>query len=204
MKKNLLSTEDLAKSFELLKQGKSCAISENISISLINKNDFNDIVTMLNSAKVNKYLFYAPATAEVFEGFFTPLIKDAEQSILKKEWPNAAGIVIRDHEHNFIGNAGLIQNPFLVGNFEIGYHISEKAWGKGVATLVSDFLTNIAFSHLGAYKISADCYAKNIGSIKVLEKSGYKNEGCLKEYYNKEDDKMIFGITKAQFLDSKK
>lgn len=184
--------------FESLKQGKSYKLSEQYNISLIRQEDFTDIVTMLNTDSVNKYLFYAPAPSELFEMFFNPMIEEAQESMSKNEWPSSAGLVIRDNENNFIGNAGLAQAPFLEGNYEMGFHIIEAAWGKGLATLIAGFMTTLAFDHLSAYKLTADCYGGNTGSVKVLEKIGFKQEGNLVDYY-KTDDKLFFGLTKSQF-----
>jgi len=187
--------------YEPLINGKSAPLSDKLNISLIKQEDFNEIVKMLNTDRVNKYLFYAPSPPEVFEMFFNPMIEDTKQALSDKKWPNSAGLVIRDSSHNFVGNAGMSQNPFLSGNYEMGFHLAESSWRKGIATLIAEFITELAFNHLQAYKLSADCYAQNLGSVKVLEKAGFSQEGCLIDYYNNEDDKLIFGITKQQFSD---
>jgi hypothetical protein len=60
----------LENSFVALKRGESTKVSEGLKVRLIQKDDFNPLVEMLNNPACNKYLFYAPAPAEAFEGFF--------------------------------------------------------------------------------------------------------------------------------------
>lgn len=202
MKTKLKNKFNSEKAVKILKNGKAYEITKNLSVAFITKYDFNDIVKMLNNAKVNKYLYFAPAPTEAFESFFYPIIEEIEQAVRKKEWPNSATIIIRDRLNNYMGMGALIQNPFLPGNFEIGFQLPEIAWGKGISTLISTFLTNIAFRQLEAYKITADCYGKNKGSIKVLEKTGYTKEGDLTDYFinkNEKDSKLFFGMTETQF-----
>jgi RimJ/RimL family protein N-acetyltransferase len=78
------------------------------------------------------------------------MIEAAVVAIDKNEWPDAACLILEDEEGQFLGNIGLVQNPFLVGNLEIGFHIVAAAWGKGIATVIAKFVSDIAFSHLNA------------------------------------------------------
>ena len=192
---------DLKNSFETLKRGESTKISEGVHARLIKKEDFSHLVEMLNNPSMNKYLFYAPAPAEAFEGFFNPMIEAAAVAIEKNEWPDAACLILVDNDGHFLGNIGLVQNPFLEGNLEVGFHIIESVWGKGTATAITKFVCAIAFSQLNAYKLCADCYGGNTGSIKVLEKAGFTKEGNQKAYYV-DDDKLLFGLTKEDYSSS--
>ncbi len=191
-----------SKSYNHLLKGGIFNLSEGLEVSLLTKDDFNDIVKMLSDNNVNKYLYFAPAPPEVYGMFFNPLIEEIEQSISENKWSNSPVFVARDNNGNFEGMIGLTVTPFLDGNYEVGYQLPESSWGKGIATKLSKFAFNIAFNELGAYKVGADCYAGNIGSIKVLEKVGMKKEGNLKNYYkieDKFDNKLFFGITKDEY-----
>lgn len=192
------------KLYSSLIKGNSTQLSESLFISLLSKDDFEDIAKMLSNKNVNKYLFFAPAPPEVYGMFFNPLIEEIEQSISENKWSNSPVFIVRNNNDDFMGMIGLTVTPFLDGNFEIGYQLPESAWGKGIATKLSEFALKIAFQELGAYRVGADCYAENIGSIKVLKKVGLKKEGTLKKYYTTEegfDDKLLFGITKGEYSD---
>ena len=190
------------KLYSSLIKGNSIQLSESLFISLLTDTDFNDIVKMLSNKNVNKYLFFAPAPPEVYGMFFNPLIEEIKQSISENKWSSSPVFIVRNDNGDFMGMIGLTVTPFLDGNFEIGYQLPESSWKKGIATKLSEFALEIAFDTLEAYRVGADCYAGNIGSIKVLEKVGLKKEGSLKNYYTIEDgfdDKLLFGITRDEY-----
>lgn len=188
--------------YSSLIKGEASQLSDDLFIKLLAKSDFDDIVKMLSNINVNRYLFFAPAPPVVYGMFFNPLIEEIEQSILENKWSSSPVFVVRNNDGNFAGMIGITVTPFLDGNFEIGYQLPELAWGRGIATKLSKFALKIAFKELGAYRVGADCYSNNLGSIKVLEKVGLNKEGILKHYYKIEDefdDKLLFGITKTDY-----
>lgn len=63
---------------------------------------------------------------------------------------------------------------------EIGYWIGEPFWNKGIATKAVELITGYAFNELGLIRIYTGIFEHNIGSMKVLEKNGYKME-CVFE-----------------------
>lgn len=184
------------------KSGKSIEFSPGFSLSLIQQGDFNDIVTMLEDPKVTEYLFFAPAPEEIYHAYFDSIIKNTAQAIEKSAWPDNITGIIRDKDGTFMGMCGLHVVMFLDGNYEVGFQLSEHAWGKGLATSSCRFMLSIAFELLGAHKVVADCYRANVGSYKALSKSGLVEEGCQNHYYKINqgyDDRLLYGITKAQF-----
>ncbi|MEZ8092973.1 GNAT family N-acetyltransferase [Photobacterium swingsii] len=190
-------------SISALKQGQPVALTPTLNISLITLNDLPDIINMLGNPAVSEFLFFAPAPVEVYEGFFGPIITNTEKAIAVGEWPEHLTIVIRDTSGAYMGMAGLPSVMFLEGNFEVGYQLAEHAWGQGIATQAALYLTSLAFNELGAHKVTADCYASNIGSYKTLEKCGFNREGSQKNYYKVENgfvDRLHYGMTKTDFI----
>lgn len=68
---------------------------------------------------------------------------------------------------------------------EIAFLIGEPScWGKGLGSLaVSIVAERVAFDELGVRKLYAGAYSGNIGSRRVLEKSGFQLEAVLKAQY---------------------
>ncbi|WP_165872220.1 GNAT family N-acetyltransferase [Tenacibaculum sp. M341] len=58
-------------------------------------------------------------------------------------------------------------------NAEIGYFISKKFWGKGLATKAVKKMTEYAFENFDIVRIVAGVFDFNKSSMKVLEKNGY-------------------------------
>ncbi len=63
---------------------------------------------------------------------------------------------------------------------EIGYWLGEQFWGRGIATAAVIALTDYAFANLNLTRVFALPFARNNGSIRVLQKAGYTLEGCLR------------------------
>lgn len=91
---------------------------------------------------------------------------------------------------------GIFASGQHIGNIKIGpinprhrvadvsYFIGERsAWGKGFATEAIGRVSRYGFEDLGLNKLSAGCYAPNIGSARALEKVGYKLEGVRRSHY---------------------
>jgi RimJ/RimL family protein N-acetyltransferase len=64
--------------------------------------------------------------------------------------------------------------------------LSEDFWGKGITTEAVNCLTRHIFENTDPSRIVARVFSNNIGSIRVLEKAGYKQEGYFKSAIVKE------------------
>lgn len=63
----------------------------------------------------------------------------------------------------------------------IGYSLDERFTNKGLATEMVERLTQFGFEELLLHRIEAYVSPENIGSYRVLEKSGFEREGLLKQ-----------------------
>jgi len=82
------------------------------------------------------------------------------------------------HDGTLIGTINLFQvlRGALQGAF-IGYFLDKKHNGKGYTTEAVKLLVGYAFNELKLHRIEAGVMPHNIGSIRVLEKSGFHKEG---------------------------
>lgn len=78
-----------------------------------------------------------------------------------------------------VGCVGL--SDVEVHKAEVGYWLGEPFWGQGITTQALRLLTRYAFNELGLRRVFAHAFTFNTGSIRVLEKAGYKYEGCLRK-----------------------
>ena len=84
----------------------------------------------------------------------------------------------------------------------IGYCLNKAYWNKGYATESTQALLEFGFTRLKLHKISALCDPENIGSNRVLEKSGMKLEGHLKENFavrGRWTDEMLYSILEREW-----
>ena len=72
----------------------------------------------------------------------------------------------------------------------IRFWISKDYWGEGIATKAVKEICNYCFNKMKLKRVDAYVFKHNLGSINVLEKSGFHREGLLK-YFDKKADKLI-------------
>ena len=63
---------------------------------------------------------------------------------------------------------------------EMGYYIAEEYWGKGIMTDAVKQICEYVFKNSDILRIYAEPFAYNIGSCRVLEKTGFQYEGTLR------------------------
>ena len=64
---------------------------------------------------------------------------------------------------------------------EIAYWLGEPFWGKGIMSHAVQQLCETAFEQYDIVRISAEPYAYNVGSRRVLEHAGFTLEGIMKK-----------------------
>jgi [ribosomal protein S5]-alanine N-acetyltransferase len=101
------------------------------------------------------------------------------------------------------GSIGIVTKTDIYRkNFEIGYFLSEKFWGKGIATKAIKAATSYAFRDFDIVRIYAEPFSDNAGSRKVLEKAGFKLEATLKRNVIKNGiikDSCIYSVLREDF-----
>jgi [ribosomal protein S5]-alanine N-acetyltransferase len=71
---------------------------------------------------------------------------------------------------------GIFQNAYL------GYSVAENWNGRGLATEAVRVVMDFAFGDLGLHRVQAAVMPRNAGSIRVLEKNGFREEGYAVGY----------------------
>lgn len=103
---------------------------------------------------------------------------------------------------NKLGNIGLKIVNQKAKIAEVGFMIKQSAQGRGFACEALGLVKDHAFNVLNLNKLIAICSVHNIGSYKLLEKFGFKREGCLQKNAvidNKFVDDYIYGYVNSDF-----
>lgn len=85
---------------------------------------------------------------------------------------------------------------------ELGYVLSNEYWNQGIMTEVVNRIIEYAFKDLELVRVEAKCHPENVGSARVMEKSGMKFEGILRKYlWSKEElqDVKLYSIIRDEF-----
>lgn len=86
----------------------------------------------------------------------------------------------------------------------IGYWVAADRAGGGVATAAVALLTDHAFRDAGLHRLEATVRPENAASIRVLTKSGYREEGLFKRYLDVAGqwrDHLCFALTSEEVPD---
>ena len=83
----------------------------------------------------------------------------------------------------------------------LGYWIGQPHSGQGVATAAVQGVVGYAFDKLKLHRLEAACLPSNHGSRRVLEKSGFRNEGRARAYLKINGewaDHLLFGLVEDE------
>ncbi|MDN7243675.1 GNAT family protein [Planococcus sp. N028] len=95
---------------------------------------------------------------------------------------------------------GIKRLPFL--SALVGYSVDEAYIGKGIATEAVRLMVAFGFEQLRLHRLEAYVSPQNLGSIRVLQKSGFQNEGLLREFLHINgvwEDHFHFAMLESEF-----
>ena len=102
---------------------------------------------------------------------------------------------------NLIGGVELAPIDWKNKNAELGYWLAEKFWGRGLTTEAVRLIVRFGFQQLKLHRIYAQAYEPNRGSIRVLEKCGFKKEGCQRQSlyrFKQWHNSLTFGLLRSE------
>ena len=105
-------------------------------------------------------------------------------------------------DNTIIGHCGFFDIDKFNCCAEISYCLKSGTWGQGIMTEAVDAMLRFGFEDYGFNRIVAKVMTDNIGSIKVLQKLGFVQEGVLRESLYKNGqyhDLICFSILKSEY-----
>ncbi|WP_241295576.1 GNAT family N-acetyltransferase [Burkholderia stabilis] len=80
------------------------------------------------------------------------------------------------------GTIGLHTVSTVNRSAEIAYDLAPSHWGRGIASALCASVTAWAFAEGGFMRLQGVVLTSNAGSVRVLQKCGYRYEGLLRAY----------------------
>lgn len=167
----------------------------NLSLRPIRSSDAELILKYANNKKLADNLrdyFPHPYTIEDAHAYIKMI---SEQEVLSNfvmaiddEFAGMVGLILQGDVYRFTG--------------ELGYWLGEPYWGQGITTKAVKLLTEYAFTELNLKKVIACVFGFNQGSIRVMEKAGYRREGVIQDAVFKKNkfwEEVRFGISNPDF-----
>ncbi|KAH0634125.1 hypothetical protein KY284_036911 [Solanum tuberosum] len=145
-----------------------------ISLRLLDLTDVDDFMEWFTDDNVNKFCSS--------DGFLSKedAMRYIADVVIPHPWYRA--ICLNDKPIGSISVSPFHGSDICRG--EIGYEISSKYWGKGIATKAVKMVASTIFvdwPHLA--RLEGVVAVDNVGSQRVLEKAGFVKEGVLRKYY---------------------
>jgi [ribosomal protein S5]-alanine N-acetyltransferase len=103
----------------------------------------------------------------------------------------------------YIGEAGILSYNKQNNRAVVGYNLLPRFWGNGYATEITKALVKHLFETKKVERIEALAAEGNEASKRVLEKSGFIQEGLLRNFAyirNKYVNVYYYGIIRADFF----
>ena len=167
--------------------------STRLLIREIQSSDVPAIFNYRSDALVNQYQGWIPEKLEEVKGFVEHKI--AKEFNQLDTWFQLT-IVIKE-SNELIGDVGLhfLENEVV----ELGVTIAKKNHGKGYATEALKAVIEYLFNKVDKQKIKASVDPRNLASIAMIEKLGFKKEAHFKKSFflrGEWVDDVIYGLIK--------
>lgn len=142
-------------------------------------------IEWLNDQEVNKFLFTGRIPISKEEITNRNDYCNIMFAIMTNLLPDDVGCLFPSETYSaYIGTISLNSIEWINRKGEIGYMIGEKKyWGCGIATEAVELISNYALQRLNLHKVEAGVVEGNIGSVRVLEKNGFKQYGVIPQDY---------------------
>lgn len=170
--------------------------SERLRLRMLHISDAKAMYEYAQKDDVTKYLLWDSHTS-------LRQTKQFLKRIIKKylEGNYAWAITLKD-SGEFVGMIDFYSFDRTAGIAEIAYAISDKYWRKGMITEATQMVIDYSFNELQLERISARCFAENIGSERVMQKVGMTYEGTLRKAIYKNGthhDMKIYAILQEDY-----
>ena len=173
--------------------------TERLVLRPFEESDAPAILAIMNDPEVTYNLLISPTFSE----------EDVAESIKKR---NAAienreryalAVVLKETDLP-IGACTIMNVSWDHLHAELVYYLGKPYWGKGYMTEAARRMIQFGFEGLGLERISVGCFARNKASAHVIEKLGFKYEGCHRHKFLKDgefQDELSFGMIRADYLE---
>lgn len=172
--------------------------TERLILREIKDSDWPDVLAYQSHPLYLRYYDWTGRTPEAVQEFVQMfLAQQQEQPRTKFQ----LAITLKSSPQ-LIGNCGVRLKSSSAFEGEIGYELSPEHWGHGYATEAARAIVAFGFTQLKLHRLRSRCIAENVGSARVLQKLGMRQEGRLREnefFKGRWWDTLLFGILEDEW-----
>jgi len=152
--------------------------SERLIYRKFEKEDKNDLFSLRSDKRIMNFMD-SPKHESILDSI--RMIEDINASFYEKIGIN--WVIIKKMSNEFIGYFGFWRLIKQHCRAEIGYALKPEFSGQGFMKEAFDCLIYFGFKQLQIHSIEANVNPKNIKSIQLLEKKGFRKEAHFRENY---------------------
>ena len=174
--------------------------TERLTLRRIKRTDISDVFEYASDKRVSTYLLWSPHESPSFTKRYLSYVDYRYKKGEFYDW----GIEYNGH---IIGTVGFTRFSLDNNSAEIGYVLSSKFWGIGIATEAVKRILEYGFFDLSLNRIEAHYMIGNDASRRVMDKCRANFEGIMKEAVfakSKYHDVAVMAITRGEYLKNKK
>jgi len=153
--------------------------TERLLLRKIKKEDTTEIFFLRTDETILKFIGKEPAKNFQEAENFINMINENIQTNTSIMW----GITLKNNTQEVIGTICLWRIQNENHRAEIGYVLHPAFWKRGLMKEAINAIAEYGFNTMYLHSIEARIHADNLDSASVLEATGFKKEGHLKEEF---------------------
>ncbi len=152
-------------------------VTDGVILRKIVSSDLNGLFGIYSNENIFTYL---PGDVKKNKDTVEHMIGHFERDFNKKK-VIFLGICLAKSPDEMIGVAEMFDYDDKVNMITIGYRLNEDFWGQGIAKQAVKAMVDYLFDTVLINRIQAFVMVPNVRSQRVLQKSGFKKEGVLRQ-----------------------
>lgn len=150
--------------------------TDRLLLRKVTVDDTNDMYHYGSDEEVSKYVTWDTHKTISATKEFVLYVLNRYQNKQIAPW----GIELKENG-KFIGTIDFVWWKPEHNKAEIVYVLSKDYWGQGIATEATKEVIKFGFTNMDLIRIEARSFTENIGSMRVMEKSGMSFEGVMRK-----------------------
>ena len=172
--------------------------TQRVKLRKLKISDADFLLRQAKDKEITKYSYVIPPPFRLEKA--KEFIKKTHREIRKKT-SYEFGIEFKKSKE-LIGTIVLSDINYRNKNADVGFWLSKKYWGKGLAKESLDLILNFGFKKLKLERIQARILDKNTRSQELLKNFGFTYEGRLRKktfFKNRWYDDLIYGLLEEEY-----
>lgn len=112
------------------------------------------------------------------------------------------GITLKSGDGQLIGMCGYNYWHRIDQRASVGYDLARDFWRQGIMAEALRAAIAFGFARMDLHRVDAETDSRNVASIRLLEKLGFRREGARRDYIFDDDwfhDLLLFGLLLPDF-----